>query len=112
MDPFTQEFCAQVKNLFNRVAEKQTNDGQLVNANWCPQRKLTLNQSLGIKYFYTHHDMTTLSLWEQYFERLADTQLVRSMSGVSIRFVLKEDTILNCESGIYDKTKIRSGGNQ
>ncbi len=68
-----------------------------------------MNQTLGIKYLYRAHDMTTLILWRQYLERLADTQLVRSMAGVGIKFVLKEDTILNCESGMYDKTRINPG---
>ncbi len=97
---FTNGFPERVLEIFNIEAAKPGN------SNWCEQSKLTLNDTLGIRYLYDHHDMDNLFLWEMYFSRLADTKYVKSMRGVSLRFVVKEDSIINCESGMYDRIAV------
>ena len=100
--PFDNDFIEAVLNAFNAIANAKGN------GNWCPQRTLTTNNTLAMRALYYNHDMTNPELWLEYFDSLASSQFAKSMKAVSLKFVLKEDTLINTENRMYERVSLSS----
>ena len=72
--------------------------------NWSPQRTLTSENVFEIRDRFNRHDMATVENWREYFQAIATTQFIQSMPTVTLRFLLKEQTLINAEGTVYHNT--------
>lgn len=97
-DRMPQDFPEQVQEIYNRVAEKHSNA--------CGWNNIKLDNTLAIKRLYLEREMKSLSEWEAYLESLMSSRFGKSMSAITVKFALKDDTVCNCMDGVYTKTSL------
>lgn len=97
-DRMPQDFPEQVQEIYNRVAEKHSNA--------CGWNNIKLDHTLAIKRLYLDRDMKSISEWEDYLDSLMSSRFGKSMTAITAKFALKDDTVCNCMDGVYAKTSL------